>query len=89
LRFGSESGYFKGEDVVAFYTTEDQEGVDFDDYEIIEYQGRMHYRDEYLGYFSKNSEAIQQDFDYLTADRVSQPIPASVNTIAPENILLN
>jgi hypothetical protein len=38
LRFGSESGYFKGEDVVAFYT-EDQEGVDFDDYEIIEYQG--------------------------------------------------
>jgi hypothetical protein len=36
--------------------------------------------------FSKNSEAIQQDFDYITADRVSQPIPASVNTIAPENI---
>jgi hypothetical protein len=29
-----ESGYFKGEDVVAFYTTEDQEGVDFDDYEL-------------------------------------------------------
>jgi hypothetical protein len=60
LRFGSESGYFKGEDVVAFYTTEDQEGVDFDDYEIIEYQGRC-ITDEYLGYFSKNSEAIQQD----------------------------
>jgi hypothetical protein len=66
------------------YTTEDQEGVDFDDYEY-RISRRMHYRDEYWDIFSK-SEAIQQDFDYITADRVSQPIPASVNTIAPENI---
>ena len=33
---GVNQAIFKGEDVVAFYTTEDQEGVDFDDYEIIE-----------------------------------------------------
>jgi hypothetical protein len=32
----------------------------------------------------RKKQAIQQDFD-LT-DRVSQPIPDSVNTIAPENI---
>jgi ABC-type ATPase with predicted acetyltransferase domain len=68
---------FKGEDV-AFYTTEDQEGVDFDDYEIIEYQGECITVMNTWDIFSKNSEAIQQDFDYITADRVSQPIPASV-----------
>jgi hypothetical protein len=38
--------------------------------------------------FFRKIEAIQQDFDYITADRVSQPIPDSVNTIAPENIFI-
>lgn len=79
---------FKGEDVVAFYTTEDQEGVDFDDYEIIEYEGECITVMNTWDIFSKNSEAIQQDFDFITADRVSQPIPASVNVIAPENIFI-
>ena len=79
---------FKGEDVVAFYTTEDQEGVDFDDYEIIEYREDCITVMNTWDIFSKNKEAIQQDFDYLTADRVSQPIPDSVNVIAPQNIFI-
>jgi hypothetical protein len=29
------SGYFRGEEVVAFYTDENQEEVDFDSYEIL------------------------------------------------------
>lgn len=85
---GVNQAIFRGDDVVAFYTTEDQEGVDFDDYEIIEYQGECITVMNTWDIFSKNSDAIQQDFDYLTADRVSQPIPASVNTIAPENIFI-
>lgn len=85
---GVNQAIFRGEDVVAFYTTEDQEGVDFDDYEIIEYQGECITVMNTWDIFSKNSDAIQQDFDYLTADSVSQPIPASVNTIAPENIFI-
>ncbi len=30
---------FKGDDVIAFFTTENQEEVDFDSYEIIQYNG--------------------------------------------------
>jgi UDP-N-acetylglucosamine diphosphorylase/glucosamine-1-phosphate N-acetyltransferase len=85
---GVNQAIFKGEDVVAFYTTEDQEGVDFDDYEIIEYDGDCVTIMNTWDIFSKNAEAIQQDFDFLTADRVSQPIPSSVNVIAPENIFI-
>ncbi|MBU0939870.1 MAG: GlmU family protein [Bacteroidetes bacterium] len=85
---GVNQAIFKGEDVVAFYTTEDQEGVDFDDYEIIEYEGECITVMNTWDIFSKNGDAIQQDFEYLTADRVSQPIPASVNIIAPENIFI-
>jgi hypothetical protein len=40
----------------------------------IEYQGECITVMNTWDIFSKN-EAIQQDFDYLTADRVSQPIP--------------
>lgn len=85
---GVNQAIFKGEDVVAFYTTEDQEGVDFDDYEIIEYREDCITVMNTWDIFSKNKEAIQQDFDYLTADRVSQPIPDSVNVIAPQNIFI-
>jgi hypothetical protein len=70
------------------FTTEDQEGVDFDDYEIIEYQGECITVMNTWDIFRKIEAAIQQDFDYITADRVSQPIPDSVNTIAPENIFI-
>ena len=85
---GVNQAIFKGEDVVAFYTTEDQEGVDFDDYEIIEYEGECITVMNTWDIFSKNGDAIQQDFDFLTADRVSQSIPLSVNVIAPENIFI-
>ncbi|MDG2433273.1 putative sugar nucleotidyl transferase, partial [Flavobacterium sp.] len=85
---GVNQAIFKGEDVVAFYTTEDQEGVDFDDYQILEYEGEAITVMNTWDIFSKNAEAIQQDFDFITADRVSQSIPASVNVIAPENIFI-
>jgi hypothetical protein len=42
---------FRGEEVVAFYIRMNQEEVDFDSYEIIEYQRGLFNRDEYLGYF--------------------------------------
>jgi UDP-N-acetylglucosamine diphosphorylase/glucosamine-1-phosphate N-acetyltransferase len=36
----------------------------------------------------KNDRAIRDDFELLTMDRTSQPIPKSVNVIAPENIFI-
>lgn len=79
---------FKGEDVIAFFTTENQEEVDFDSYEIIQYNGDCLTVEHTWDIFSKNDAAIREDFIYLTEDRKSQPIPKSVNTIAPENIFI-
>ncbi|SEA95544.1 UDP-N-acetylglucosamine diphosphorylase/glucosamine-1-phosphate N-acetyltransferase [Flavobacterium gillisiae] len=85
---GPNQVIFKGEEVVAFYTDENQEEVDFDSYEIIEYNEDcitvMHTWD----IFSKNDAAIREDFDFLTADRKSKPIPKSVNVLGHENIFI-
>ncbi|MCV9934186.1 GlmU family protein [Flavobacterium sp. LS1R47] len=79
---------FKGEDVIAFFTSENQEEVDFDTYEIIQYSGNCITVENTWDIFSKNDAAIREDFNFLTEDRKSQPIPKSVNTIAPENIFI-
>jgi len=79
---------FKGDDVIAFFTTENQEEVDFDSYEIIQYNGDALTVEHTWDIFSKNDAAIREDYIYLTEDRKSQPIPKSVNTIAPENIFI-
>src|SRR6187431_3734709 len=79
---------FKGDDVVAFYTNDEQESVDFDSYEIIEYNQEGITIEHTWDIFSKNDAAIREDFEFLTNDRISQPIPKSVNVIAKENIFI-
>jgi UDP-N-acetylglucosamine diphosphorylase/glucosamine-1-phosphate N-acetyltransferase len=79
---------FKGDDVIAFFTTENQEEVDFDSYEIIQYNEDVLTVEHTWDIFSKNDAAIRADFVFLTEDRKSQPIPKSVNVIAPENIFI-
>jgi UDP-N-acetylglucosamine diphosphorylase/glucosamine-1-phosphate N-acetyltransferase len=79
---------FKGDEVVAFYTDENQEVVDFDSYEIVEFDGDCLTVEHTWDIFSKNGAAIREDFEFLTEDRKSQPIPKSVNVIAPENIFI-
>ncbi|MEO0038960.1 MAG: hypothetical protein RIQ59_2171 [Bacteroidota bacterium] len=79
---------FAGETVIAFYTTETQEEVDFDTYEIIEHDEAGLTVENTWDIFSKNDAALREDFELLTADRKSQPIPKSVNVIAPENIFI-
>jgi UDP-N-acetylglucosamine diphosphorylase/glucosamine-1-phosphate N-acetyltransferase len=84
----SNQAIFKGEDVIAFYTDENQEEVNFDTYEIIEFQGDCLRVEHTWDIFSNNDAAIREDFELLTEDRKSQPIPKSVNTIAKENIFI-
>ena len=36
----------------------------------------------------KNGEALRADFDLLTKDRKSQPIPPNNNSVAPEHIFI-
>ena len=79
---------FSGDEVIAFYTTENQEEVDFDTYDIIEYSEDGLKIEHVWDIFKKNDAALREDFELLTEGRTSQPIPSSVNTISPENIFI-
>ncbi|MCZ8169902.1 MAG: GlmU family protein [Flavobacterium sp.] len=78
----------RGEDVIAFYTHDSQEEVDFDTYEILEFDDECLKIEHTWDIFAKNDAALREDFELLTADRHSQPIPKSVNVIAPEHIFI-
>ncbi|TDR18588.1 GlmU family protein [Flavobacterium cheniae] len=77
-----------GEEIIAFHTNDTQEDIDFDEYELIEYEGDVLRVENTWDIFAKNDAAIREDFELLTEDRFSQPIPKSVNVIAPENIFI-
>ena len=77
-----------GEEIIAFYTNDTQDEVDFDEYELIEYEGEVLRIENTWDIFAKNDAAIREDFELLTEDRFSQPIPKSINVIAPENIFI-
>lgn len=79
---------FKGDDVIAFFTEDSQEEVDFDKYEIIDYSDDCLFVANTWDIFAKNDAAIREDFELLTEDRQSAPIPKSVNVISPENIFI-
>ena len=82
-----DQAIFFEEDIVAFYTLEDQE-VDLSTFFAIELAGDPFQIEHAWDIFSKNSEAISADFELLTHDRESLPIPTSNNVICPENIFI-
>lgn len=78
----------KDEEVIAFYTTSDQEEVYFEDYEWIECEEDVLRIENSWDIFQKNDQAIREDFLLLTEDRVSQPIPSTVQVLGRENIFI-
>jgi UDP-N-acetylglucosamine diphosphorylase/glucosamine-1-phosphate N-acetyltransferase len=79
---------FKGEDVIAFFTSDSQEEVNFDDYTQIEFDEEIIQIKNTWDIFSLNDKAIQQDFDLITEDRTSQPIPEGTRFLNKENIFI-
>jgi len=79
---------FYGEDVIAFYATDTQEEIDFSTFKHIEYEGDVLRIENTWDIFSKNGEAIQADFDFITAGRESQPISETNRLINGDNIFL-
>jgi UDP-N-acetylglucosamine diphosphorylase/glucosamine-1-phosphate N-acetyltransferase len=79
---------FKDEDVIAFFTKDTQDDVDFEAYEAIEFNAEVIKVEHTWDIFSKNGNAIPEDFELLTKGRKSQPIPASNNTIEASNIFI-
>lgn len=79
---------FSDEVVIAFYATDSQEVENFDSYEHIKFKEELIQVKNTWDIFSKNSEAIQLDFDLITEGRVSEPIPLSVHCFNNENIFV-
>ncbi len=78
---------FYKEEPIAFFVKEDEE-VDFDSYEIQQYDQDVFTVKYTWDIFSKNEQAINDDFRLLTDGRESQPIPESNNVIASESIFI-
>ena len=79
---------FKGEDVIAFYSSDTQEEVNFDTYLQIEFEEELIQVKNTSDIFTLNGKAIQQDFDLITKGRTSMPIPAGVQFLNKENIFI-
>jgi UDP-N-acetylglucosamine diphosphorylase/glucosamine-1-phosphate N-acetyltransferase len=79
---------FKGEDVIAFFTSDSQEEINFDDYTQIEFDEDILQIKNTWDIFSLNDKAIQQDFDLITEGRISQPIPEGTQFLNKENIFI-
>ena len=79
---------FQGEEVIAFYTKDSQESVDFDSYEAIEYQEEVIKIENTWDIFSKNGEAIKADYELITKGKKSQSIPATVNALQANDIFI-
>lgn len=79
---------FKNEDVIAFYTKNAQEDINFDTFEAIEYDDEVLKIEHTWDIFSKNGQSIEDDFELLARGRRSQPIPSSNNVISSQNIFI-
>lgn len=85
---GINQALFLEEEPIAFYAAEDQE-VDFTSYEIIQYgQDDILRIENTWDIFSKNHEAIRRDFNLITKDRTSQPIPETTVAFNSEDIFI-
>jgi len=79
---------YDGEDVIAFFTKETQEEIDFEIYESIEFDNAIIKIENTWDIFSKNGEAIESDFSLLTKGRESQPIPDTIQCINSSQIFI-
>jgi len=78
----------KEDEIIAFFTTDDQEEVDFEQYELIDFDKDVLSVEYSWDIFQKNDQAIREDFELLTQDRKSEPIPSTVQVLGAENIFI-
>ncbi|MFT4697802.1 MAG: UDP-N-acetylglucosamine diphosphorylase/glucosamine-1-phosphate N-acetyltransferase [Flavobacteriaceae bacterium] len=79
---------FYKDEPLAFFANEDQE-VDFDTFEVIQYTFDDILRIEHTwDIYKLNGEAIQKDFDLITEGRTTQPIPKNAVAFNEKNIFI-
>ncbi len=87
-KLSKNQAIFKDEEVLAFFTTESQEEVNFDTYEVLQCKDFFLQVKNTWDIFSLNAIALQADFDLLTEGRTSQKIAKTVNCINKKNIFI-
>lgn len=85
---GENQAIFMGEEVLAFFTKEAQEEIDFSTYEAIEYTDEILKIEHTWDIFSKNGDAIQEDFELITKGKESQSIPEKTVAFYRKNIFI-
>jgi len=79
---------FKGDEVIAFFSNQSQEEIDFSTYQQIEFEEDLIQIKNTWDLFSNNDKVIQADFNLLIKDRKSQPIPENIQTLNQKNIFI-
>lgn len=77
----------KGDALLAFHAKEGED-VDFDTYDNLEFKGELIQIKHSWDLFRFNGEALESDFDLITAGRESAPIPNTVHCMNKERIFL-
>jgi len=78
----------QGNNVIAFHTSQVKKEFRLENYNIINFETHCISIKNIWDIFIKNDTAIKSDFQILTKDRESQPIPETVNVIESKNIFL-
>ncbi|WP_422079652.1 GlmU family protein [Ulvibacterium sp.] len=83
----NEAVYLKDE-IIAYCADRIQEETELSTFKQLAYEGEVLRVERTWDIFSKNGEALQADFDFLTKGRKSAPISGTNQLIRPENIFL-
>ena len=79
---------FDGDILVAFSGSQDMEDLDFEKFKRIELDAPFLFAHHTWDLFSKNEAAIALDFEAITEDRQSEPIPAGVQALGSHQIFI-
>ncbi|MEI6865364.1 GlmU family protein [Flavicella sp.] len=74
--------------VIVFYASQFQDEVDFDDYELIEFENEVVKIEKSIDIFSKNAKVIVSDYNLLTQDRISETISGTNQILGIENVFI-
>jgi len=78
----------KGDEIIAFYTTDTQEEIEFDSFKTIDLKDDIIQLQHNWDIFTYNGKAIEDDFKLITKGRKSAPIPKTVHCINKDQIFL-
>lgn len=88
LNLKSHQALSDGDQIIAFFSEENQEEIDWNSYDIKPCGLDLISLEHTWDIFKHNGLALQADFEFLTHDKISQPLPDHVKATNPEHIFI-